>query len=148
MEFESTQAKKLVQLLDNSEAQERDYWLRRTKKVLILWLMFFVLIAMVVTFLVIDVNERSKYVDYILHYVKYGDGTHTEAEDYGTDPRKATIYDTVGSIDPPKDEEIEGFRFNGKYYNSNNYEVPIDPSSNIASSLTSEKTIYMEYEYQ
>ncbi len=143
MEYESTQAKKLVKMLETSEAQEKAYWLRRTRRAILIWSMIFVIATLSAVFIILGLNERNKYVNFDLHFVKYSDDASEEPQ-IEHEERKASIYDTIKNIELPND--IEGYNFNGKYFNSSNFEVLVNPESNIASSLTYEKAIYMQYE--
>ena len=142
MEYESTEAKRLVQLLETSESQEKEYWLRRTRRNIIIWSLVLVLLALVTTFVVLGLSESSRWVDFELHYVKSSEADGTSVNDH--EDRKASLYENVNSIMPP--EDTEGFNFTGDYYNSSNYDVVIDGESNIANSLTYEESIYMQYE--
>ncbi|MBQ4557745.1 MAG: hypothetical protein IJA61_00005 [Clostridia bacterium] len=147
MEYESSKATKLVQMLDNSESQYREFWQRRTRRNIMIWGIVFLLLCITAVFIVFGVGEKSKYVNFELHFLKHltdendrptGD-TATDSED-----RKASIYDKVGELRPPV--EVEGYNFEGEYFNSSNYDVKVEPESNIANSLTYENTIYMQYE--
>ncbi|MBE5734827.1 MAG: hypothetical protein E7361_00015 [Clostridiales bacterium] len=149
MEYESSEAKRLVEMLETSEAQEKEYILRRTRRLVIIWSIIFLLVVSAVTFIILGFSQRSKYVAYDLHYVKYlydenDKGAGREVIDQVL-KRKANIYETIGNIEPPPASSVEGFNFTEKYYNSSNYEVEVDPDSNIAQSLTYEKAIYMQY---
>ncbi len=147
MEYESSEAKRLVEMLETSEAQEKEYLLRRTKKLAIIWSLVFLFVVIGAALIIWGFSERSRYVDFDLHYVKYFyDSTDPDAGRLVVDEkeeRKAAIYDSIGNILPP--ENVEGFNFTEKYYNSSNYEVEVDSSSNIAQSLTYENAIYMQY---
>ena len=70
MEYESTEAKKLVNLLETSELQEKAYWLSRTRRAIAIWSIVFVLLALTVTFVILGLNERSRYVNFGLHNQK------------------------------------------------------------------------------
>ena len=144
MEYESTEAKKLVSLLETSESQEKAYWLSRTRRAIVIWSIVFVLLALSVTFIVLGLSERSRYVDFKLHYIKYDDDEARSDIDSGMEDRRATIYDTIDNIAPP--DNVEGYDFTGNYYNSSNYEVIVKPESNVKESLTYENSLYMQYE--
>ena len=132
-------------MLETSEAQEKEYWVRRTRRLIIVWALVFVLFALATTFVVLGLVESNKQINYDLHYVKYGDqGDETKDN---KEARKASIYDTVNNITPPSNTEdgVEGYDFTGDFYNTSNYEVIVDPNSNIANSLTYEQSLYMQY---
>ncbi len=144
MEYESTEAKKLVSLLETSESQEKAYWLSRTRRAIVIWSIVFVLLALSVTFIVLGLSERSRYIDFELHYIKYDDDEARTDIYSGMEERRATIYDTIDNIAPP--DNVEGYDFTGNYYNSSNYEVVVKPESNVKESLTYENSLYMQYE--
>ncbi len=144
MEYESTEAKKLVSLLETSESQEKAYWLSRTRRAIVIWSIVFVLLALSVTFIVLGLSERSRYIDFKLHYIKYDDDEARTDIYSGMEERRATIYDTIDNIAPP--DNVEGYDFTGNYYNSSNYEVVVKPESNVKESLTYENSLYMQYE--
>ncbi len=144
MEYESNEAKKLIKLLETSEEQEKEYWLRRTKIAIFSWLSVFAIAILAMVFVMLGVSESGRYVSFRLYYLKNEvDENGNEITQTAYENRKATIYETISNIMPPAD--IKGYTFNGKYYNSSNMEVVIDPSSNIANALTYESVIYMQY---
>ena len=146
MEYESTQAKKLVKLLETSEAQEKAFWARRLKRTILIWLLAFIILIIAGLLVIFGSNISAKQIDFTLHCI-----THDEFDDEGNpkDPdelileRSADIYTRVEEVELP--DSIEGYTFTGRYYNSANYEVEVDPESNIVSSLTPEKALYMQY---
>jgi len=144
MEYEQNKATKLVQMLDSSEMQYKQFWIARTRKAILLWCLCFALIAIATVFIIFGLRERNKYVEYSLHYKK----TQSASDDANKlvdeeEDRNASIYDKVGTIKPPKD--IEGYELGGEYYNSSNADYILAPESNIANSLTYENSIYTSY---